>query len=187
MTRWIIALALLVHGIGHIVFFFAAFTPVPMDFVDAPWLLPGAYTVDSPVGKAICLALAGGHDRIYRRRARAAGKAVVVAGAGRGRRRHLTRRHPALVEHDHAQHTLLGDGRRCRRHRGLWVPLAHPGDRGADVTWLPADFRQVETADTAQRIQPRFAHDNHKLVGLNVVQTASARQHGNPFACLPFK
>lgn len=55
MIKWIIALALLVHGIGHIMFFFAAFTPVPMDFVDAPWLLPGAYTIDSPVGKAFAV------------------------------------------------------------------------------------------------------------------------------------
>jgi hypothetical protein len=55
MTRWIIALALVVHGVGHIVFFFAAFTPVPMDFVAAPWLLPGAFTIDSPVGKAFAV------------------------------------------------------------------------------------------------------------------------------------
>ena len=30
MIEWIIALALLVHGIGHITFFFADFIPVPV-------------------------------------------------------------------------------------------------------------------------------------------------------------
>jgi len=43
------------HGIGHISFFFAAFTPVAMDFASSPWLLPGAFTVDSPVGKVFAM------------------------------------------------------------------------------------------------------------------------------------
>lgn len=55
MLKWIIVLALLMHGVGHITFFFAAFTPVSMDFAPNPWILPGAFTVDSPVGKAFAV------------------------------------------------------------------------------------------------------------------------------------
>jgi hypothetical protein len=55
MIRWLIAIAMLMHGAGHIVFVLAAFTDTPMEFSAAPWLLPGAFTVDSPVGKAFAL------------------------------------------------------------------------------------------------------------------------------------
>lgn len=55
MIRWLIAIAMLMHGVGHIVFVLAAFTETPMEFSTAPWLLPGAFTVDSPVGKAFAL------------------------------------------------------------------------------------------------------------------------------------
>ena len=55
MIRWLIGIAMLMHGVGHIVFFLEAFTPSPMGFSDAPWLLPGAFTVTSPVGKAFAL------------------------------------------------------------------------------------------------------------------------------------
>jgi len=55
MIRWLIAIAMLMHGVGHIVFVMAAFTETPMEFSTAPWLLPGAFTVDSPVGKAFAL------------------------------------------------------------------------------------------------------------------------------------
>ena len=55
MIRWLIAIAMLMHGAGHIVFVLAAFTSAPMEFSAAPWLLPGAFTVDSPVGKAFAL------------------------------------------------------------------------------------------------------------------------------------
>jgi hypothetical protein len=52
MLRWLTALALLMHGAGHIAFFFAAWTPIDMGFGDSPWLLPGGFTVDSVMGKA---------------------------------------------------------------------------------------------------------------------------------------
>jgi hypothetical protein len=55
MIRWLIAIAMLMHGAGHIMFFLEAFTASPMGFSSAPWLLPGAFTVDSPVGKAFGL------------------------------------------------------------------------------------------------------------------------------------
>lgn len=55
MIRWLIAIAMLMHGVGHIMFFLEAFTGSPMGFSTAPWLLPGGFTVDSPVGKAFAL------------------------------------------------------------------------------------------------------------------------------------
>jgi hypothetical protein len=55
MIRWLIAIAMLMHGFGHIVFFLEAFTGAPMGFDPAPWLLGGGFTVDSPVGKAFAL------------------------------------------------------------------------------------------------------------------------------------
>jgi hypothetical protein len=55
MIRWLIAIAMLMHGVGHITFFLQAFTGSPMGFSTAPWLLPDGFTVDSPVGKAFAL------------------------------------------------------------------------------------------------------------------------------------
>lgn len=55
MIRWLIAIAMLMHGAGHIMFFLEAFTDSPMGFSSAPWLLPGSFTVDSPIGKAFAL------------------------------------------------------------------------------------------------------------------------------------
>lgn len=55
MIRWLIVLAMLMHGVGHMVFFLEAFPGSPMGFADAPWLLPGAFTVTSAVGKAFAL------------------------------------------------------------------------------------------------------------------------------------
>lgn len=55
MIRWLIAIAMLMHGVGHIMFFLESFTGSPMGFSSEPWLLPGAFTVTSPVGKAFAL------------------------------------------------------------------------------------------------------------------------------------
>lgn len=55
MIRWLIVIAMLMHGVGHIMFFLESFTASPMGFTDTPWLLPGAFTVTSPVGKAFAL------------------------------------------------------------------------------------------------------------------------------------
>jgi hypothetical protein len=55
MIRWFIAIAMLMHGAGHIMFVLEAFTDSPMGFNDAPWMLPGSFTVDSPIGKAFAL------------------------------------------------------------------------------------------------------------------------------------
>jgi hypothetical protein len=55
MIRWLIVIAMLMHGVGHITFFLEAFATSPMGFNPEPWLLPGAFTVTSPVGKAFAL------------------------------------------------------------------------------------------------------------------------------------
>jgi hypothetical protein len=55
MIRWLIAIAMLMHGAGHIMFVLEAFTDAPMGFTDAPWVLPGSFTMDSPLGKAFAL------------------------------------------------------------------------------------------------------------------------------------
>jgi hypothetical protein len=52
LLRWLIVLVLIMHGIGHIMGFMAAFTAVPMGWQDAAWLFGGDYRITSPVGKA---------------------------------------------------------------------------------------------------------------------------------------
>lgn len=55
MIRWLIIIAMLMHGVGHITFFLEAFETSPMGFSAEPWLLPGAFAVTSAVGKAFGL------------------------------------------------------------------------------------------------------------------------------------
>ncbi|MCI0398906.1 MAG: hypothetical protein L0332_29515 [Chloroflexi bacterium] len=55
MLRIIIILALLMHGIGHIIGFLAAWTPVPVGFSNHPWALSGGVTMTSPAGRAFGL------------------------------------------------------------------------------------------------------------------------------------
>lgn len=55
MIRWLIAIAMLMHGVGHMTFFFESFAGTPMGFTSEPWLLPGAFALASPVGKAFAL------------------------------------------------------------------------------------------------------------------------------------
>jgi hypothetical protein len=55
MLRLIIALVLILHGIGHTMGFFASWTSVPMGFRDQPWLLSSDITIASPVGRAFGL------------------------------------------------------------------------------------------------------------------------------------
>ena len=53
--RWVTALVLLGHGIGHILGFLASWTSVPAGFADQPWVLSTDVTIDSPVGRAFGL------------------------------------------------------------------------------------------------------------------------------------
>jgi cytochrome c biogenesis protein CcdA len=55
MIRWLIVIAMLMHGVGHIMFFLESFTDQAMGFSAEPWLLPGGFTAASPVGKAFAL------------------------------------------------------------------------------------------------------------------------------------
>jgi hypothetical protein len=58
LIRWLAALVLICHGIGHIMGFLAAWTTVPVGWQDVPWLLGGGFRIVSPVGKAWWLPLA---------------------------------------------------------------------------------------------------------------------------------
>lgn len=57
MWRYIIAIVLLAHGIGHIMPFMAAWTPQisKAGFSDASWIFPGDVGVGSPIGQAFGL------------------------------------------------------------------------------------------------------------------------------------
>jgi hypothetical protein len=57
MRRYIIAIVLLAHGIGHIMPFMAAWTPQisKAGFSDAPWIFSGGVGVGSPIGQALAL------------------------------------------------------------------------------------------------------------------------------------
>ena len=55
MIKWLVALALFMHGVGHIAFFFAAFTPIDMQYTPQPWIFPGDVLITSPIGKAFAL------------------------------------------------------------------------------------------------------------------------------------
>src|SRR5215469_2481941 len=57
MWRYIIAIVLLAHGIGHIMPFMAAWTPKSskVGFSDASWIFSGGVGVESPIGQAFAL------------------------------------------------------------------------------------------------------------------------------------
>lgn len=55
LLRWVVAIVLLAHGVGHIMGFMASWTYVPMGFTDRPWLLSDAVTVHSIVGRVFGL------------------------------------------------------------------------------------------------------------------------------------
>lgn len=55
MFRLIIALVLILHGIGHTMGFFASWTSVPMGFRDQPWIFSGDIIMSSDVGRAFGL------------------------------------------------------------------------------------------------------------------------------------
>lgn len=55
LLRILIALALLLHGLSHIIWFLAAWTPYKLGIEDGPWVLPGGVTLTSLVGRIIGL------------------------------------------------------------------------------------------------------------------------------------
>jgi hypothetical protein len=55
LLRWFIIIVLLAHGVGHVMGFMAAWTPVPMGFTDRPSLLSDTITIQSAAGRAFGL------------------------------------------------------------------------------------------------------------------------------------
>lgn len=55
LLRYIIAMVLIGHGIGHVMGFLEAWTTVSVGFSNQPWLLSSGITIDSPVGRAFGL------------------------------------------------------------------------------------------------------------------------------------
>ena len=55
IIKYAVILALLFHGAGHAMGFLAAWTKVPMGFVDRPWVFGGDVKIDTPVGRVFGL------------------------------------------------------------------------------------------------------------------------------------
>jgi hypothetical protein len=55
LFRVLLALLLAMHGIGHIIWFLAAWTPIRAGVREGPWVLPGDVTIRSPMGKILGL------------------------------------------------------------------------------------------------------------------------------------
>lgn len=53
--RVLVVIFLVLHGIGHLIWFMAAWTPVRAGVGDGPWILPGNVTIRSPLGKVLGL------------------------------------------------------------------------------------------------------------------------------------
>lgn len=51
LFRILVIVFLAMHGIGHIIWFLAAWTSVGAGVRDGPWILPGNVTIRSPLGK----------------------------------------------------------------------------------------------------------------------------------------
>lgn len=50
LLRWGLAIVLVIHGLGHVMFAMAAWTKTDVGFTANPWILPGDVTVDSLAG-----------------------------------------------------------------------------------------------------------------------------------------
>jgi hypothetical protein len=59
MVRILIVLFLVGHGIGHTIWFLAAWSPVSTGVRDGSWLLPGEVTIRDPAGRALGLLALG--------------------------------------------------------------------------------------------------------------------------------
>jgi hypothetical protein len=51
LFRVLVAIFLVMHGLGHVLWFLAAWTPVRSGFGTDRWILPGEVTIRSPLGK----------------------------------------------------------------------------------------------------------------------------------------
>lgn len=52
LLRWGLAIVLVIHGLGHVMFAMAAWTNIDVGFTANPWILPGNVMADSLLGKA---------------------------------------------------------------------------------------------------------------------------------------
>jgi hypothetical protein len=51
LFRILVVIFLTLHGIGHVIWFLAAWTPLRSGFGQERWILPGNVTIRSPLGK----------------------------------------------------------------------------------------------------------------------------------------
>ena len=51
LLRVLLIVALVVHGLSHLIWFLAAWTPIKLGVVDGPWILPGEVTLTGVVGR----------------------------------------------------------------------------------------------------------------------------------------
>lgn len=51
LFRILVVVFLAMHGVGHLIWFVAAWTPVRSGFGQERWILPGAVTIRSPLGR----------------------------------------------------------------------------------------------------------------------------------------
>jgi hypothetical protein len=51
LFRLLVVVFLTMHGIGHVIWFLAAWTPTRAGVGEGPWGLPGGVTIRSPLGK----------------------------------------------------------------------------------------------------------------------------------------
>ncbi len=55
LFRILVVVMLAMHGIAHITWFLAAWTPIHVGVRDGPWMLPGKVTIRSPIGRVLGL------------------------------------------------------------------------------------------------------------------------------------
>jgi hypothetical protein len=51
LFRILVVVFLAMHGVGHLIWFLAAWTPLRSGFGEGRWILPGEVTIRSPLGK----------------------------------------------------------------------------------------------------------------------------------------
>ncbi len=51
LFRILVVIFLAMHGVGHLIWFLAAWTPLRSGFGEGRWILPGEVTIRSPLGK----------------------------------------------------------------------------------------------------------------------------------------
>ena len=55
VIKYVVVLVLLAHGVGHVMGFLAAWTKLPMGFVDRPWVFGGDVKIQTAIGRVFGL------------------------------------------------------------------------------------------------------------------------------------